>query len=62
MGVEVVSLCDSVDNKQSNNFAAFQPFWPKFFVSIWVKKFISKFLNSNLSSYLSYFTRNKSGN
>ena len=70
-GAEVVSLCHSVDNKQSNISAAFDLFEPKFFTSIWAKNYVSKFFfsvqgrgpkNRDLSSYLSHFTRYRSKN
>ena len=64
-------LCDSVDNKWSNNFAPFGLFGLKKFASIWAKKNVSKknFLAKGwlgqgrgpkklwFLSYLNYFTR-----
>ena len=60
----MLSLCDSVDNKHSNNSAALHLIGPNVFASTWVKKYArvgwagaKGQKNTNLSCYLSYLTR-----
>ena len=61
-----LSLCHTVDNKRSNNSAAFHPFRPKIFLHSFKQKIMLSRgrgpKNSDLSSYLSYLTRYRSEN